>query len=254
MKPIFTPWATAALTAVAVSFGAGAQAAILTFDPVKMGMGTEPYVEAGYIVGQGRRADGYSGGYNVGATGGGVGLNIFLSSFPSLLSLARVDGGVFALMSLDISPFGSYDQFLSWGMNWLYDVDAPQDDIFFEGWRGGVKVAEAAGSAEAASMMPGKRIMPMTFGSDFGAIDELLIFGRFSPNLNHEYWMFTAGIGNIVVESASAHAPVSLVPLPATGLALAGGLVLLHGAARTRRARRARPGVITGAGPGVQSR
>jgi hypothetical protein len=159
-------------------------------------------------------------------------LNLYGSFFPQLLRVIRADGDRFAVLGLDIID----TTWLGWGPSLFYDDDNPQNDIFFEGWRGGAKVAEAAGSAEAAWAMPERRLR-LTFDDTFGEIDELLITGRHSPNRRME-GQDTAGIDNIIVEAAaSASASVSPVPLPATGLALAGGLALLLGAARRRRAK-----------------
>lgn len=225
MKPIFTPWAAAALTVLALSFGVGAQAAVLTFDTLGFDE-SDPHAEAGYLMGPG---PGAARPLVFGSAGGGVGLDIYLSAFPTVLSLTRADGGAFALRRLDI---------VATGFTGLYDEDDPQDDVFFEGWRRGVKVAEAAGSAEAASTMSESR-MGMTFADGFGVIDEVLIFGRISLN-REDSFQATAGIDNIFVEAVSASARVPHVPLPAPGLALAGGLALLLGAVRTRRGRATR--------------
>lgn len=243
MKPNFTSWAAAAVTALALSCGAGAQATVLTFDtlPWLPHSSDEPYTEAGYQVWAGYGSAGYPNPYphhgDVISSGGGVGLNLLYSAFPTHLSVIRADGGPFALLGLDIieTSLG----FTITGSSPVLDPDNPQDDVIFEGWRGGAKVAEAAGSAEAAWAMPERRLR-LTFDDTFREIDHFLIIGWASPNRVTGEWQSTVGIDNIIVESAAGSAAVSPVPLPATGLALLGGLTVLAGAARTRRARRAR--------------
>lgn len=204
-----------------MAMAAPASAAVLTFDGLNGQFpGSTEYREAGFRVFS--EGSGDFGGH------GNLHVDIAMGPFTHRYSVARVDGRMFSLQSLNVAPLGT---------TFLYP-DRPNDDVEITGFRGNTAVASLMGSAQAGARR-------LNAGSAFNRIDRLDITGRWTPNVAAA---FNAGLVDdvhLAVDNVSLGAPgvggrnpaapgMATVPLPAGGALFLGALGML---ALLRRAR-----------------